>query len=123
LAACAAIVEAAAGEVAADRKADQRRRTAAQDRCCGPGVVGALQEAGNREERGDMIDIKQQELDKAFLDGASAADDAISQALRGELSVEQINRVSQAVYDMLVDRVGMARLEALDFEYRRVLQG
>jgi hypothetical protein len=70
-----------------------------------------------------MISLKQQELDRAFLDGASAANDAISQALRGELSAGQINRVSQAIYDMLVDRIGMERLEALDFEYGRKVQG
>lgn len=70
-----------------------------------------------------MIDIKQQELDKAFLDGASAADDAISYVLREQLSLDQINAVSQAIYDMLVERVGMERLEELDFEYGRAMQG
>lgn len=60
-----------------------------------------------------MMDIKQQELDKAFLDGASAADDAICEALHSELSLRQIDIVSRAIYDMLVDRIGVDRLNAI----------
>lgn len=66
-----------------------------------------------------MIDIKQQELDKAFLDGASAADDAILDAIKDFVPAHVFEAASRAVADMLYARIGEKRLDILDVEHGR----
>lgn len=60
-----------------------------------------------------MIDIKQEELDKAFLDGVTAAEDTVIGALREKLGPNDFVAASQAIYAMLIERVGQVRLDAI----------
>lgn len=60
-----------------------------------------------------MIDIKQEELDKAFVDGMVAADDAILKVIRNHVTPEVFDAAAQAVYDTMVERIGLDRLNAM----------
>jgi hypothetical protein len=70
-----------------------------------------------------VIDIKQEELDSAFLDGAVAADDAILSVIRGHVSPAVFEASAKAVYDMLIERVGKERMEAVQGPQDREVRG
>jgi hypothetical protein len=60
-----------------------------------------------------MMDIRQEELDKRFVDGVIAAQETYARSLGSKLAAEDLESARRAVFVMVKQVIGVQRLTAI----------